>query len=91
MPLGMQNLNPVAPVATENELIAHRLEEMEERKDPDRTWAKMGKYVTFALRGFGMFNVSIGRGMFGAELQKSLRRQSTGLKHQLWEEKYGRP
>ena len=85
MPLGMQNLNPVAPVATENELIAHRLEEMEERKDPDRTWAKMGKYVTFALRGFGMFNVSIGRGMFGAELQKSLRRQPTGLEHQLWE------
>ena len=87
LPMGMHLAPSIIPTATEKELLANRLEEMEERKDPDRTWAKMGKYVTFALRGFGMFNVSLGRGLYGAELQKSLRRRSTDLKHQLWEDK----
>lgn len=62
MPLSTQHLAAVIPEATENELIAHRLEGVEERNDPGRMWTKMGKYVTFALRGFGMFNVSVGRG-----------------------------
>ena len=82
MPLATHHLTTAIPAAAENELIARRLEEMEEGKDPDRMWTKMGNYVTFALRGFGMFSVSLGRGLYGVGLQKSIRRQATGLKHQ---------
>ena len=39
------------------------------------------------MRGFGTFNVTIGRGLYGQELQKSLRRHANNLKHVLREDK----
>ena len=38
-----------------------------------------------SARGFGTFNHALGRGVYGAELQKALRSQSNGLKHTLWD------
>ena len=45
----------------------------------------MNKYTTYALRGFGSFNLAMGRGLFGLELQKSLRRKANARQHRLWE------
>ena len=86
-----QHLTAVIHVAAENELIAHRLEEMGERRGPERLWAKISKYATCSPRGFGLFNISAWRGIYGMELQKSLRRQANGWKHQLREEKIRAP
>lgn len=41
----------------------------------------MNKYTTYALRGCGSFNVAMGRGLIGLDLQKSLRRHANTLKH----------
>ena len=46
-------------------------------------WGKVNKYTVYADRGFGAFNVALGLGMYGGELQKSLRRQPNNHKHVL--------
>ena len=61
--------------ATGTELLINRLDDIAGRKGPEREWAKANKYTTYALRGFGSVNVAMGRGLFGVELQKSLRRR----------------
>ena len=68
VPLATAQVSGEIQVAAENELFIHRLEELGERKDPERVWTKVNKYTTYALRGFGNFNVSLGRGLFGVEL-----------------------
>ena len=75
----------IAP--TENELIANKLEAIEERKDPERQWAKTNKYTVYVARGFGAFSREVGRGTYGIELQKSTGRQTTRLKPTLWDMK----
>ena len=85
VPLATDQVSGEIQAATGNELITHRPEEIEERNDPERVWAKVNKYTTHALRGYGAFDVSFGGGLFGAELQKSLKRQANALKHRLWE------
>ena len=45
----------------------------------------MNKYTCYDSRGFGTFNPTLGRGVYGVELQKAFRRQADGLKHTLWE------
>ena len=57
--------------ATGNELIISGWE-IEAVKSPERVRGQVNKYTTCALRGFGSFNVAMGRGLFGAEFQKSL-------------------
>ena len=85
-----------APIATDmasaeiqettgNELIINRLGEIEEGKAPERVWAEVNNYTTYALRGFGSFNVAMGRGLYSLERQKSTRRQANALNHRLWE------
>ena len=54
--------------AAGNELIIHRLEEIEERK----TEMASIKHTAYALRGFGSFNVTFGRWLYGLAL-KNLR------------------
>ena len=83
VPLATEQVAGVIHEATGNELIINRLEEIEERKDPERIWTKINKYTLYALRGFGSFNVTFERGLYGIELQKSLRRQANALKHRL--------
>ena len=73
-----------AMTATENELIANKLESMGGKKDPDRHWAKVNKYTCYAVVGFGTLNPAIGRGVYGMELQKALRRQVNSYKRTLW-------
>ena len=77
--------------ATGNELITNRLEEIEERQCPERIWAKVNKYTTFALRGFGSFNIAMGRGLYSLDLQKSLRREANAPKHHFRELKIRAP
>ena len=84
VPLVSQQLDLPVLASSETELIVNRLESIEERKDPERQWAKVNKYTAYALRGFGMFCPEVGRGVYGLELQKALRRQADGLKHSLW-------
>ena len=87
VPLATDQISGGIQAATGNELIIHRLEEIEVRKGPERICAKVKKYTTYALRGFGSFGVNFGRGLYGAELQKSLRRQANTPKRNLWEMK----
>ena len=61
-PLASQQLELTALASAENELIANKLEAMEERNDPDRAWAKVNKYNAYAARGFGTFAPDAGRG-----------------------------
>ena len=91
VPLATEQWAGKIQAATGNELIIHRHEEIEDRKDPERVWAKATKYTTYALRGFGAFNLSVCRRLYGLELQKSLRRQANALKHRLWKSKIRTP
>ena len=91
VPIATDQWSGEIQAATGNELIIHRLEEIEDRRDPERVSAKATKYTTYALRGFGAFNVAMGRGLYGLEFQKSLRRQANTLKHRLWELKIRTP
>ena len=84
-PLATTQISGVIHEATGDELIINRLGAIEDRKDPERLWGKINKYTAYALRGFGSFNVTFGRGMHGVELQTSLPRQSNTLKHRFWE------
>ena len=77
--------------ATGNELIIKRLGEIEDRKDLEMVWAMINKYNAYALRGFGSLIVRLRRGMYGMELQKSLRRQSNTLKRRMWAMKIRTP
>ena len=70
VPLATEQLSGEIQDATGNELITHRLDEIEDRQSPERVWTKATKYTTYALRGFGSFSVAIGRGSYGLELQK---------------------
>ena len=74
-----------------SEQIPNRLDEIEEGKDPEWGCAEVDKYATYDLRGFGSPNVELGRGLFGLELQKSLRRQAYAPKHRLWGLKTRKP
>ena len=85
VPLATDMVSAEIHDATGNELIINRLEEIEEGKGPGRVWAKVNKYTTYALRGFGSFDVAMGRGLFSLELQKSLRRQANTLNRRLRE------
>ena len=67
-----------------NELIVNKLEAIEERKSPDRAWAKVTKYTSYAERGFCTFNAAVGRGVYGIEMQKALRRQANGMQETIW-------
>ena len=84
VPIATQ-LNIPASMSTENELIVNKLDALEERKDPERQWAKITKYVAYAMRGFGTFAPTLGLGVYGLELQKALRRQANSLKYALWD------
>ena len=77
--------------STGNELITHRLEEIEDRKDPERVRTNATNYTTYALRGFGPLNVTFGRGLYDLELHKPLRRQANTAKHKLRELKSRTP
>ena len=90
-PLATDMMSAEIQEATGNELIINRLEEIEERKAPERVWAKVNKYTTYALRGFGSFNLAMGRGLYSLEMRKSLRQQENALKHRLWELKIRAP
>lgn len=72
-----------SPASTSNELIINQLEEIEERTDPDRVGAKIKKYTAYYLRGFGSFDVTFGRGLYGLELQRPLRRHAENLEIRL--------
>ena len=61
VPLETEQLSGEIQAETGNELIIHSLEEMGDRKDPERAWGKATKYTTYALRGFISFNVAFGR------------------------------
>ena len=65
--------------------MVSKLDVLEERKDPDRQWAKITKYVAYAARGFGTFNPTVGLGAFGLELPKAIRRQANSPKSTLWD------
>ena len=79
VPSASQQLELRVLASTENELIVNNLEALEERKDPDRVWKKVNKYTAYAARGFGTFKPGVGLGVYGIEMQKSLRRQANGL------------
>ena len=83
VPIATQ-LNIPVSISTENEIIVNKLEDMEERKDPERQWTKVTKYVAYAMRGFGTFTPTLGLGVYGLELQKALRRQANSLKYAMW-------
>ena len=85
VPLASDQCEIRVATSTENELIVNRLEAIDDKKDPERQWNKVTKYSVFAARGFGTFNPTIGRGVYGIELQKALRRQANSLKHTLWD------
>ena len=83
VPLATNHIELPIFASTENELIVNKLESLEGKKDPERPRAKVNKYTCYATRGFCTFNHSMGRGVYGAELQKTLMRQANGLKHTL--------
>ena len=85
VPIASHLMNIQVSTSTENERIANKLEELEERKDPERHCTKIAKYVAYAMRGFGTFAPSVGIGVFVMELQKALRRQANSLKYALWD------
>ena len=84
VPLVKSNIEPPLQPITDNEIIVNKLGAIEEKRGPERTWNKVMKYAGYAMRGFGTFGVTIGRGLYGQELQKSLRRQANNLQHVLW-------
>ena len=77
--------------ATGGEFTINQLGEIEERKDAGRAWAKIDQYTAYAPRGFRSFGVSVGRGLYGIELAKSLRGQVNARRHSLWELKIRDP
>lgn len=79
VPLASQQLALPALASSENELIVNKLEAIDERKDPGWVWVKVTKYTVYPSRIFGTFNASIGRGVYGIEMQMALRRQAIGL------------
>ena len=85
IPLASDQVHLPELASTETELIVNRLESIEERKDPEKQWTKVTKYAVYAVRGFGTFKPAIGLGVFGVDLQKTIRRQANGLKHALWD------
>ena len=91
VPLVSQEIELPVIASAAYELIVNKLEAIEERKDPERQWAKVNKYTAYALRGFGMFSPEVGRGVYGIELQTALRRQSNSLKRSLWNLKIRAP
>ena len=84
VPLATSQICVPVVASTEHELIVSKIDAMEERKDPERQWTKVTRYTVYAARGFGTFSPVIGIGVYGAELQKAIRRQANGLKHTLW-------
>ena len=84
VPIASQLVNIQANTSTENELIVRKLDALAERKDPEMQWAKITKYVAYAMRGFGTFTPTLGIGVYGLELQKALRRKANSLKYVLW-------
>ena len=85
VPLSSQEMDAPVHASTENELIVNKLEAIEERKDPDRHWAKITKYMAYASRGFGTFAPALGIGVYGIDLKKSIRRQAGSSKYTLWD------
>ena len=91
VPLASMQMTVPVSTSTENEIIANKLDAIEERRDPERQWAKVNKYVAYAVRGFGTFTPTIGIGVYGLELQKAIRRQAGSLKYTLWDLKIRAP
>ena len=80
-----QQLDVPIIASAENELIVNKLGAIKERNDLERQCAKVNKYAAFPARGFGMLNPAIGRGVYGIELQKVMRRQANSLWNSLWD------
>ena len=81
VPLAMDMASSEIQEVTGNELIINRPGEIEERKGPSMAWPKVNMYTTYALRGFGSFNVPMGRCLFGLESPTSLSRRANTPRH----------
>ena len=49
VPLATDMASAEIQEATGNELLINRLEEIEKRKGPERVWAEVNKYTTYAV------------------------------------------
>ena len=71
--------------STENALIGNKLGATEEKRGPDKQWAKVDKYTDYAARGFGALNPAMGRGVYGVDPKMAPRWKSVCLERTMWD------